>query len=103
MSQRFITIGEIGIPLVVMNVLTPNGDTQNEYLHIQNIEFFSNTEVKVINRWGIEVFSMTGYSNTDPGRRWNGEVDGKFASPGNYIAIVKADNKTVKQTVSVIR
>ena len=100
-SGRFISIGEIGIPLIVMNVMTPNDDFQNDNLYIQNIEFFPDNEVQVINRWGTEVFSTSSYNNDT--NFWNGTFNNKIVSPGNYIALIKTNKKTIRQTISVIR
>ncbi|PHS01326.1 MAG: hypothetical protein COA80_02365, partial [Leeuwenhoekiella sp.] len=48
--------------IIVYNVMTPNGDGLNDIFMIQNIENFPNNKVQIFNRWGVEVFSTTGYN-----------------------------------------
>jgi gliding motility-associated-like protein len=100
-TQRFISIAEVGIPLIATNVITPNGDLYNDILYIENIDQFPDNQVQIINRWGIEVFNESGYDNTNV--FWDGTVDNKIAPPGNYIAVIKTSQKTIKQTITIIR
>jgi len=50
----------------VPNVITPNGDKDNEYFHIDD-KLLGLVSLKVINRWGAEVFYSQAYDN-----KWNG-------------------------------
>lgn len=56
-------------PFKVYEVLTPNGDGKNDYMHIDNIEFYPNTNVQIFNRWGNVVWELPktcgGYQNND--------------------------------------
>jgi gliding motility-associated-like protein len=88
-------------PVAFNNVITPNGDGYNDILFIQDITSFENVEVKILNRWGIQVFSNKNYNNVDV--VWKGEVDGKLAPPGNYLCIIKANNNIIKETISLVR
>jgi len=49
--------------LVVYNLVTPNGNGQNDVLMIDGIEKFPNNRVTIINRWGEPVFETSGYDN----------------------------------------
>jgi gliding motility-associated-like protein len=49
----------------VFNVLTPNGDEISDILTINNIEFFSNNTLEIVNRWGVLVYKVNGYNNSD--------------------------------------
>ena len=69
----------------------------------QNIELARNVQVKVINRWGVEVYNSNSYNNLDENNRWNGDVEGKVAPAGNYIAIIKTDKRTIRQTVTIVK
>jgi gliding motility-associated-like protein len=51
----------------VSEALTPNGDGVNDTWSIYGIEQHPNSEVRVYNKWGHEVFFAKGYSND-----WNG-------------------------------
>ncbi len=89
-------------PVVVHNLITPNGDNVNDYLVIDNLNFFPDNEIMIVDRYGVAVYSKVNYlSPTSTSAE--GE-DFSFLSPGNYICILKFDNgETIKQTVSVIK
>jgi gliding motility-associated-like protein len=60
------------------NVLTANDDGINDFFEVENLP--ENTEVVILNRWGIQVFSSSDYQNN-----WSGEDDsGKDLSEGVY-------------------
>ncbi len=63
------TACEVTIP----NIFTPNGDGKNDFLNIINIEQYPNSNVKIFNRWGKEVFSQDAYNNGDSNKRFNGK------------------------------
>jgi gliding motility-associated-like protein len=46
----------------IPNIITPNGDGQNDLFAIQYIEFFPNASLSIFNRWGQEVFSSGAYN-----------------------------------------
>ena len=50
-------------PLVFPNSLTPNGDGNNDYFIIENLnpEIYSNSTINIFNRWGILIYTMTNY------------------------------------------
>jgi CHU_C Type IX secretion signal domain len=50
----------------VPNVITPNGDDKNEFFQIDPI-YSGLVSLKVLNRWGAEVFFSQSYKND-----WNG-------------------------------
>jgi gliding motility-associated-like protein len=54
-------------PIMIPNVFTPGNDGNNDLFVIRNIEDYPNSELVILNRWGIEVFKTTGYKND-----WNG-------------------------------
>ena len=57
--------------VLVIELLTPNGDGKNEFLWIQGIENFPNNSIRIFNRWGIAVYEGQGYDNQ------NNVFDGK--------------------------
>jgi gliding motility-associated-like protein len=60
---------EVVVPLrpdcdvVVPNVITPNGDGENQFLVFENLELFPQPKLEVFNRWGIKVFESDNYQN----------------------------------------
>ena len=57
----FIEVEPPGV--TVYNAVSPNGDSKHDFLEIENAEFFSNNQVKIMNRWGDLVFEIAGYDN----------------------------------------
>lgn len=60
--------------------ITPNGDGQNDFWIIDNIEINQPNEVKIFNRWGNLVWSASNYNNTTV--RWEGNNDNENPLPG---------------------
>jgi gliding motility-associated-like protein len=58
---------------IIPNIITPNGDSKNEYFVIENLASQSNLLIK--NRWGQEVFQSQDYQNNWPQNNIN---DGIF-------------------------
>ncbi|UOQ97383.1 gliding motility-associated C-terminal domain-containing protein [Hymenobacter sp. 5317J-9] len=57
------------------NVITPNGDRQNDRFVIENIEQYPNATLTIFNRWGRQIYQSTNYRNT---------YDGENNVPGVY-------------------
>ncbi len=49
--------------IVVMQMVTPNGDGKNEFLWIENVDLALNNNLKIYNRWGMSVYEGEGYNN----------------------------------------
>ncbi len=96
-SQSLEVINEL--PVTIMNVITPNGDGNNDGLFIDGIELFEENEVIMLNRMGIAVLSLENYRNN-----WAEVFSGRALKPGNYVVIfkLKGTDLTKKQTVSVL-
>jgi gliding motility-associated-like protein len=65
--------------ITVPNVFTPNGDGMNDYLVFQNLEFFTNADLTIYNRWGNKLYNSPNYKND-----WNGAN----VSDGTYFFIL---------------
>lgn len=89
--------------VVVFNAVSPNQDALNDYLHINGLTAGENV-VSVYNRWGDEVFKVSDYSNTDPGRRFEGvNKNGKELPSGNYFYKIENKGKTTTGYLSLKR
>lgn len=81
--------------LVIPNVITPNGDNQNDYLYFQYLEYFGNNSLEIFDRWGKVVYSKKNYAND-----WNA----KGCHDGTYYFILKtSDGKNYPGFVQVIQ
>jgi gliding motility-associated-like protein len=60
---------EVEVPLrkdcdvIVPNIITPNGDGENQFLVFENLELFPQPKLEVFNRWGTRVFESDNYQN----------------------------------------
>jgi len=94
------TDGEV--PVYVPNVFTPNGDGINEVWQvITNADCWLTWDVKIFNRWGNMIYSMT-----SPNEVWDGTVVGKdnLVSDGVYVCriIARGTNANVFETTTDI-
>ncbi len=60
----------------IPNAITPNGDGYNDYWHIRDLDRFPDNEVRIINRWGDQVFFEAPYQNNWTGTWKDGELPG---------------------------
>jgi gliding motility-associated-like protein len=58
--------------LFIPNAITPNGDGYNDTWFIKDLERYPNNEVRIVNRWGDQVFYQAPYQNSWAGT-WNGQ------------------------------
>jgi gliding motility-associated-like protein len=84
----------------IKNAVTINNDKANDFLIIENIEKIPNTEVTLLDRWGVEVFAAKNYKND-----WDLKKDGNYLPAGNYVCVVKLNDtgKVYSRTVTVIK
>ena len=72
----------------IPNVISPNGDGNNDYFYIQVANTYSDVNLTIVNRWGKVIFQSTAYSND-----WNGtNKNGKPLSDGTYFYILNYNN-----------
>jgi gliding motility-associated-like protein len=62
--------------VIVYSSLTPNGDGLNDTWIIDGINYYTENNVKIINRWGDLVYQQSNYNNQD--RVWKGECNSGF-------------------------
>jgi gliding motility-associated-like protein len=74
----------------IPNVITPNGDDQNETFYTRYADVYSDVLLIIYNRWGRVVYKTESYDNT-----WSGEKkNGKPVSDGVYYYVMKWDGGT---------
>ncbi|WP_166669263.1 gliding motility-associated C-terminal domain-containing protein, partial [Flavobacterium sp. S87F.05.LMB.W.Kidney.N] len=54
-----------GCAIKVFKAFSPNGDEKNARFFIRGIECYPDNTVEIYNRWGVLVFSIDQYNNTD--------------------------------------
>ena len=81
-----ITAGDDNIcnpPLTIPNVITPNGDSQNDNFVIQNAETYE-IALQIYNRWGNIIYETTNYQN---------DFSCNNCADGVYFYVLKAKSK----------
>ena len=78
------------IELNISESITPNGDQINDTWQIYNIENYPNSVVRVINRWGSEVFYAQNYKNDWDGR--SNDSNSTLPSSGSYFYQIDIEN-----------
>lgn len=67
----------------IPNVITPNGDGFNDVWNIRDLEGFPDNTMRIVNRWGDEVFEQSPYQN-----KWAGTWKGQDLPGGTYYYIL---------------
>jgi gliding motility-associated-like protein len=87
--------------LEIPNAISPNGDLINDEWNINNIDLYPEAEVKIFNRWGLNVWrSEKGYPQP-----WDGRRGGKALPIDSYHYIIDLHNgtKPVIGTITIVR
>ncbi|MFT5723369.1 MAG: gliding motility-associated-like protein, partial [Bacteroidia bacterium] len=87
--------------IIPNNVITPDGNQENDVWVIQNLENYPNNQVTVFDRWGREVYSQEGYSNDWGATNYNGHLlmDGTYY----YVVEFPEIGKVLKGAITVVR
>ncbi|GAB3578979.1 hypothetical protein GCM10027345_18470 [Hymenobacter daeguensis] len=81
--------------LYFYNVITPNGDGQNDVFAIENVERYPGTALTIYNRWGRHIYHSDDYHNT---------YDGAGMGPGVFYYLCQlADGTRYKGWFEVVR
>ena len=78
--------------LYVYSAFSPNGDQNNDYWHIDNIELYPDAIVEVFNRWGDRVFSTKRYINAWDGA-WDGSYNNNPLPAATYYYVITLNNE----------
>jgi gliding motility-associated-like protein len=65
------------------NILSPNGDGQNDGWIIENLSAYPNNKVTIIDRSGLLIYTKINYTND-----WNGTFNGVALPEGTYYYII---------------
>jgi gliding motility-associated-like protein len=86
-SGSWVTV-RVQQPLVIYNTISPNNDGSNDYFVIENLDTYSNHRLRIIDRWGKEVFFSENYQNN-----WDGTLDGEPLPNDTYYYIIEFNEK----------
>ena len=71
---------------VIYHGISLNGDGNNDYFRIDNIENYKNNRVVIFNRWGREIFSTNDYNNTS--NYWPSKNNSNDILPTTYFYMI---------------
>ena len=81
----------VSCEIQVPDIVTPNGDGINDLFLIPNINSYPDNTFSVYSRWGVKVYSETGYNNTSK------VFSGKDLPSGRYFyTLVYGNEKILK-------
>ncbi|MCF8254994.1 MAG: gliding motility-associated C-terminal domain-containing protein [Bacteroidia bacterium] len=103
-SSAIVTVKTVET-IFAPNAFTPNNDGVNDvFALVYDANKFENVEMKIFNRWGVQVFE-----NKMPGSTWwDGKINGNPEPPGIFTYYVLAKDKKGKSysltgTVAIVR
>jgi gliding motility-associated-like protein len=87
-AQVIITIFPTRDLFEIYNLVTPDGDGNNDYWYIKGIEAYADNQIFIFNRWGDKIREFQGYNNSD--NRWDGtNAKNEMLPSGVYYYIIK--------------
>jgi gliding motility-associated-like protein len=98
-DQVTVTVQE-DYKLIASNVLTPDGNGVNDTWQIFNIETYGTCNVRVVDRWGKQVYRQDNYQND-----WQG-VSGRDVLPDGtyyYIITFRDSREVYKGALTILR
>lgn len=87
--------------IIVSNVVTPDGNGQNDSWYIGNIENYPNAEIVIFDRWGKIVLKTTNYQNDWQGRNSKNDIlpDGTYY----YVITIPGTETIYKGSINILR
>lgn len=76
---------------VIPKFFSPNGDSYNDVLLLQGLDFFSSVEVQIFDRYGLLIKQSVNTSF-----RWDGTFNGTTLPSSDYWYLIKADDLLFK-------
>ncbi len=74
---------------LIPNVISPNGDGNNDYFLVSCIDQFPDNELKIFNRWGDKVYEVRNYQND-----WSGTHNDLPLPSGTYFYLLRTGEGT---------
>lgn len=86
--------------LIFYSAFTPNGDGDNDFFYIGNIQKYPDNLLKIYNRYDQVIFTSSGYNN-----EWDGSYQGNKVPTGTYFYILDTGTNKgkYKGTVTILR
>ena len=82
----------------ISNILTPNGDGQNDTWKVSDPTVIDGCNVTIYNRWGEPVYETADYNN-----EWGGTKNNEVLPDGVYFYAIKCDSKEYTGSINLLR
>jgi len=82
----------------IANILTPNGDGQNDTWKIDNPYQITGCLVKIYNRWGQPLYETNNYQN-----EWDGTKNNEALPDGVYFYSIECGETVYKGAINLLR
>ena len=83
--------------LLVYNAISANGDTQNDFVRILNIENYPENTFSLFNRWGDKIFEIENYDNEERVFMGKSNINGeKELVNGTYFYVLQTKKENLK-------
>jgi gliding motility-associated-like protein len=97
-AQLELSVATCAGDFEIANILTPNGDGQNDTWKIDNPYQIAGCAVKIYNRWGQPLYETTNYQN-----EWDGSKNNEPLPDGVYFYSIECGEKTYKGAINLLR
>jgi len=82
----------------ISNMLTPNGDGNNDIWYIGNVSEVQGSLVQIFNRWGTKLYETNNYSND-----WDGMYNGSELPDGTYYYVIEHNGEVLQGPITLLR
>jgi gliding motility-associated-like protein len=98
--SRIVTISEVFPEVSIVNAFTPNGDGVNDFWDFENLDYYTQIEIKVFDRNSKQIFEC---NTVDC--KWDGKLNGKELPPGSYLYTIylNGGKRKYQGTVTILR
>ncbi len=86
---------------VIPNIITPNGDGDNDFFFTNIAETYEDTHILIFNRWGRKVYENKSYDNS-----WDGKSNGGATLASGvyyYVLDYNGGSKTEKGFITIVK
>lgn len=83
--------------IIIYNAVSAGSDGKNDFMTIENIEYYPNNKLMIVNRWGDRVFETSGYDNSQNSFKGYSDKGNKLPS-GTYYYVLDPGDGSEKLT-----
>ncbi len=97
-SVLVLELSVVDCEFEISNILTPNGDGQNDTWKVSDPTVIDGCNVIIYNRWGEPVYETADYNN-----EWGGTKNNEVLPDGVYFYSINCDSKEYTGSINLLR